>query len=256
MLHAADSFVANDYPDTSELPLLKAEKSRLWSVTNTPDEALGLSASRYGDQRRLSPSALALTIMVHVLVLAVLLGVGQHVVQRKEAKLVSINLSPPPPPPAESASEPEPQKPAVSAPRPLIDITPPQAAPIPVAVDPKPAPPAAEPVKPSVASSAPSSGAPSVIQGGDLGARMVSGKPPRYPVESRRKKEQGTVVLSLILGLNGAVEHITVSRSSGFERLDDAALSAVRRWRWEPVLRGGLPVKVRGVVEIPFVLQG
>src|SRR3546814_8719568 len=30
----------------------------------------------------------------------------------------------------------------------------------------------------------------SVVQGGDLGAQMIAGKPPRYPVESRRKREQ------------------------------------------------------------------
>jgi protein TonB len=85
---------------------------------------------------------------------------------------------------------------------------------------------------------------------------MVAGKPPRYPTESRRKREQGTVVLALVLGLDGAVEQISVSSSSGSDRLDRAALDAVRRWRWEPISRGGQPVKVRGSVEIPFVLQG
>ncbi|EQB31940.1 energy transducer TonB, partial [Sphingobium ummariense] len=107
------------------------------------------------------------------------------------------------------------------------------------------------PPAPVVAPPAP----PSTVQGGDLASQMVAGKPPRYPVESRRKREQGTVVLSLTLGLDGAVEAIGVSHSSGFRRLDDAALDAVRRWRWKPMMRDGQPVRVRGVVEIPFVLQ-
>jgi protein TonB len=49
---------------------------------------------------------------------------------------------------------------------------------------------------------------------------------------------------------------VSVSRSSGFARLDKAALDAVRRWRWSPLVRGGVPVMVRGIVDIPFVLQG
>ena len=87
------------------------------------------------------------------------------------------------------------------------------------------------------------------------GAQMIADKPPRYPVESRRKREQGTVVLTLTLGLDGAVENLVVTQSSGFSRLDKAASEAVRGWRWKPVLRSGQPVRVRGVVEIPFILR-
>ena len=97
---------------------------------------------------------------------------------------------------------------------------------------------------------------PSIVQGGNLSAQMVSGKPPRYPVESRRKREQGTVLLALIVGLDGAVEKISVAKSSGFSRLDDAAYDAVRRWRWRPLTEGGQAVRVKGVVEIPVVIQG
>lgn len=85
---------------------------------------------------------------------------------------------------------------------------------------------------------------------------MIAGRPPRYPLESRRKREQGTVLLMLTLALDGSVESVAISRSSGFARLDDAALDAVRRWRWNPVIQDGEPVRVRGVVEIPFLLKG
>ncbi|GLV24457.1 hypothetical protein TomTYG45_08980 [Sphingobium sp. TomTYG45] len=84
---------------------------------------------------------------------------------------------------------------------------------------------------------------------------MVAGKPPRYPIESRRKREQGTVILSLTLGVDGAVESLTIAQSSGFSRLDVAAREAVRSWRWKPMIRDGQPVRVKGVVEIPFVLR-
>ena len=85
---------------------------------------------------------------------------------------------------------------------------------------------------------------------------MVSGKPPRYPIESRRKREQGTVVLALTLGIDGTVESIAINRSSGHARLDTAAFDAVRGWRWQPTIRGRQPVRVRGIVEIPFILRG
>jgi protein TonB len=89
----------------------------------------------------------------------------------------------------------------------------------------------------------------------DLSARMISAEPPRYPVQSRRLLEQGTVVLAVLLATNGSVMEIQVARSSGFDRLDEAALRAVRRWRWMPAFHDGNPVLVRGVVTIPFVLK-
>ena len=83
---------------------------------------------------------------------------------------------------------------------------------------------------------------------------MIEAVPPRYPYESRRLKEQGTVVLDVLLGPDGRVERIAVRTSSGHARLDKAALDAVRRWRWSPMLRDGQAVAVRGLVEIPFTL--
>jgi protein TonB len=78
---------------------------------------------------------------------------------------------------------------------------------------------------------------------------------PTYPLESRRLREEGTVVLNLLLGTSGRVEEIAVSASSGSPRLDKAALDAVRKWRWAPVMRGGEPVMVRGTVKIPFAIR-
>jgi periplasmic protein TonB len=61
--------------------------------------------------------------------------------------------------------------------------------------------------------------------------------------------------LAVTLGIDGAVESLTIAQSSGFSRLDAAARDAVRTWRWKPTIRDGQPVKVKGVVEIPFVLR-
>ena len=91
---------------------------------------------------------------------------------------------------------------------------------------------------------------------GEISARMISAKPPQYPMDSRRQHEEGTVVLSVLLSVEGLVSDVSVSRSSGFMRLDRAAMEAVRGWRWSPVMRDGTPVMVRGSVTIPFVLKG
>ena len=91
---------------------------------------------------------------------------------------------------------------------------------------------------------------------GEISAKMISANPPRYPMDSRRAREQGTVVLSVLLSTDGRVSDISVARSSGFSRLDRAALDAVRGWRWSPVVRDGNPVLARGLVTIPFILQG
>lgn len=141
--------------------------------------------------------------------------------------------------------------PIIQTPVPPVQIatTPdPVPVPSPVAVSAPPSPPA--PAAPVMAAAAPS-----VVQVGDIGAQMVSGKPPRYPIDSRRKREQGTVVLALVVGTDGGVESIGIARSSGFARLDDAARDAVKHWRWRPIIHDGQAVRVKGVVEIPFVIR-
>jgi len=102
------------------------------------------------------------------------------------------------------------------------------------------------------AASAPA-GAP--VASADLAARLIAFAAPTYPVESRRQREQGTVTLSLLLDTEGRVADIAIARSSGFARLDHAALDAVKHWRWAPLMVQGMPAKVRGEVRIPFVLK-
>lgn len=220
--------------------------------------AIAVPAERYGARRGPNLPAIAAILVVHALLIGALIQVRNHVVRAEEAKLTVVNLSPPPPPPAAEAPPPPPSQPQVVAPPPIVHTpvppvqiatTPdPVPAPSPVAVSALPSPPA--PAAPVMAAAAPS-----VVQAGDIGAQMVSGKPPRYPIDSRRKREQGTVVLALVVGTDGGVESIGIARSSGFARLDDAARDAVKHWRWRPIIRDGQAVRVKGVVEIPFVIR-
>lgn len=248
MLRAAERIV--DEAADAILPYSVAEPIR---TVAHPAEVV--PAGRYGE--RGSPNWLVITaiLVAHALLIAAIMHV-RHLSQRhEEARLTVVNLTQPAPPLAEETPPPPPSQPQVAAPIPVVRVPAPTPqisttpTPPPVLINP----PSVAVPTPVVAAAAP---VPSgIVQGGDLSTQMISGKPPRYPLESRRKREQGTVVLALTLGLDGAVETLNVSRSSGYSRLDDAAKDAVRRWRWRPMIQQGQPVKVRGIVEIPFVLQ-
>lgn len=60
---------------------------------------------------------------------------------------------------------------------------------------------------------------------------------PRYPPESRRIREQGLVILRVLIDESGHAKTIEVYRSSGHPRLDEAARSAVARAVWHSVKR-------------------
>jgi protein TonB len=165
--------------------------------------------------------------------------------------LLALPDDPPPEQPQPELDKPViPPPVAVVTPPPQIVLPPQPAAPQVAQVEvAKPAPPA-----PQVTPAAPVARGPENL--GELSAKMIAAKPPRYPVDSRRAHEQGTVVLSVLLSTDGRVSDVSIARSSGFARLDRAALDAVRDWRWSPLMRDGNPVMVRGVVTIPFILQG
>lgn len=65
---------------------------------------------------------------------------------------------------------------------------------------------------------------------------------PDYPALSRRLGEQGVVVLKVLISPAGRADEIQVQKSSGFKRLDDAAISAIRDWRFIPASQAGIPV--------------
>lgn len=83
---------------------------------------------------------------------------------------------------------------------------------------------------------------------------MILAKPPPYPLEARQLHEQGTVILKLLLSTDGQVSEVSIAMSSGSDCLDQAALNAVRKWRWKPPTRNGETVPVLSMVTIPFVL--
>jgi len=78
---------------------------------------------------------------------------------------------------------------------------------------------------------------------------------PKYPSESRRRLEQGTVVLDVHILPDGSVAEVRVKHSSGHSLLDRAAADAVRLWRYVPARRGDTPIAFWYEQPIVFALQ-
>lgn len=165
---------------------------------------------------------------------------------------------PPPPPPKpdpETISIPEPP------PKPVEQRPPP---PPPPAPKPKPQPAAEKKPSPS-ASSAPrtgsatastqgaASGAPGGADGKSTRPGYLEKAAPKYPPESQAAREHGTVILSVEINAAGRPESLKVEKSSGYPRLDRAAVEAVRQWRFKPATREGQAVPAR--VNIPVLFK-
>jgi periplasmic protein TonB len=103
---------------------------------------------------------------------------------------------------------------------------------------------------PSTASAAPAT---VVLPSSD--ADYLQNPAPAYPSMSRRMGEQGTAVLGVFINTEGRAEKAEIRTSSGYSRLDEAALSTVKRWRYVPGKRAGVPEAMWFNVPIRFVLD-
>ncbi|GAA0525046.1 TonB family protein [Rhizomicrobium palustre] len=87
-------------------------------------------------------------------------------------------------------------------------------------------------------------------------ALMATHTIPPYPALEARLGAEGTVVLRITIGTDGAVKAAQVVRSSGYEGLDRAAVAWVlAHWRYQPALRSGTPVDSAANVAVRFNLK-
>ncbi len=86
-----------------------------------------------------------------------------------------------------------------------------------------------------------------------IAPKLISRKDPEYSDEARKKKLQGTVMLTVIVGVNGVPDHIEVLQPLGMG-LDEKAESAVRTWLFEPGSKNGVVVPVKATIEVNFRL--
>jgi protein TonB len=231
-----------------------------------------ISSTRSGRRWRESVFAATATVLLHGLALWL---VFHHKTEApfEAARILEVSLlaalappaPAPPAPPTEQRAEPAPEapptppKPAKPT-RPLAvkrPLTPaPRAVATTAAAQPRPA------TAPSSADALATSKAPGEAGEAEVpfvaprfDAAYFNNPPPPYPPLSRRLGEQGRVMVRVFVDTSGAPAQIELRESSGHPRLDDAAASAVRRWRFVPARRGSEPVGAWVLVPISFNLR-
>ena len=78
---------------------------------------------------------------------------------------------------------------------------------------------------------------------------------PPYPWEAREKGWQGIIILKIDVDKSGNPTKVEKEKSTGYDILDEAALKAVRKWRFRPAQLGALPVDSSVRVPIRFQLE-
>jgi periplasmic protein TonB len=80
-------------------------------------------------------------------------------------------------------------------------------------------------------------------------------RPPEYPALARKRGWEGKVLLAVEVAGDGVVQAVRVQTGSGYDLLDEAALRAVRKWRFQPGTRDGEPVAMQVLVPVHFILK-
>jgi periplasmic protein TonB len=78
---------------------------------------------------------------------------------------------------------------------------------------------------------------------------------PVYPPASRRAGEEGTGVYRVLVDSSGRAQEVSVLTSSGFPRLDQAAMAAIRKWAFSPAMQAGQAVQSWTRVQVKFELR-
>ncbi|ELM3753105.1 energy transducer TonB [Aeromonas dhakensis] len=78
---------------------------------------------------------------------------------------------------------------------------------------------------------------------------------PQYPYESRRRGEEGRVILNVRVTAEGTAASVEVAKSSGYRRLDMTARKTVSRWKFIPARQNNLAVEASARVTIIFKLR-
>lgn len=199
-----------------------------------------------GDQSRRVVVA-AVIGAAHAVVLYMLASVGPHLESIAAVVPVTVRFI------SESAPQPQWQPPQVKLITPTINTQTPDlpVIEVPVAAPPSdraitlPAPPRSAPA-PAVDRSAPKLVAT---------VEYLREPSPRYPPQSRKLREQGLVVLRVVIDERGVACDIDIESSSGYTRLDHAAKDAVSRAAFRPYIEDGTPRRALVLIPIEFALN-
>ena len=233
--------------------------------------------------KRLMYETLPLSIALHLIVIAAVMASTLWTVVFPEqtprlvrAYFLSSIPDPPPPPPPPSPAAPQPLMPPpaqlmVLAPTKIPDLIP--------TLDP-PAPVVPPPVLPVVAEIAPA-GDPAGQTGGEIGGKLhgipggvvfpedgrvhidrneqlplvvVSQDYPKYPDDARKKQLEDQVIVRYVIGKDGRVIDIQIIDHAQTPSFDEAVLTAIRNWRFRPMIRDGKKTEVVHELAVNFEL--
>jgi len=203
-------------------------------------------------------ASIALVVLLHIAIIYALVTglarrmveVVRHPIETKiieEAKPVAPDLPPPAPLPVPKFEVPPPPY----IPPPEVHIQPPPAPQTAIVVT-TPVTPAA-PIPPPVARAAEALPHASVHTPPVIDATQC--EKPEYPAAARRFRESGTVVLRILVGVDGSVISSEVKTSSGSKRLDEAAREGLSLCRFKPGMVDGKPEQAWSTLRYAWKLQ-
>jgi len=94
-----------------------------------------------------------------------------------------------------------------------------------------------------------------VIEPPRFGVSYLNNPAPDYPTMSRRAGEEGRVVMKVLVSTEGLADEVQIEKSSGSERLDHAAMNAVKKWRFIPAKKNNQPLSAYVLVPMKFSLD-
>lgn len=220
-------------------------------------------ADRFAGERRFNPAGLLAAVGINAGVVVALMIAAPHVAQTFDdpLEITNIPITPPPPPP----TEPEPQ-PRTAAARPDRIETVPPVVPRPADNGPivfaDPLPPVPGPTGTGtgmgegtgMAIDPPAPPAPVIVAPG-LDPRYAADLQPDYPAAERRMGNPGKVTVRVLIGADGRVkevEPVSATSDAFFRATRDQAL---RRWRFRPGTRDGVPQPAWRTMSVTFVMQ-
>lgn len=207
-------------------------------------------AVHFSSQERDSPEPPSLQIAFSVTV------PKQPVAEPKPVLPLPPPRQPLPKPPQPTSSRPPTPTPKTAAAAPAPSSTPTEVAPtpepVPVEREVAPIVESAPPVFPPI----PEEAATSTDSPPIFNARYLRNPKVPYPPEAKRMGIQGTVVLNVVVSPQGRAEIVDILSSSGSALLDEAAVAAVREWRFLAAHRGMQAVTEAVVVPVRFSLDG
>jgi periplasmic protein TonB len=210
--------------------------------------------------------SLSVVLGLHAVLLAGLIHYRPqppHVLELPKPMMVAL-VTPPAPQPAVTLPALPPPEPIPPQPKPKLKpkkVVRPKPAPRPKAIQTPVEPPEPTSVPQPLAHAAPVQGPPTKSPSAEpmppkFSANYLKNPAPDYPAISRRLGERGQVLLRVLVSPEGRPEQVEINRSSGYQRLDQAAQNAVRRWQFVPARQGENTVRAWVIVPIVFTLKG